>query len=92
MAANSKVIALLSVGLSLATSGAVAALAMGRDHTTPRAIEAEELCPPGACTIVTKSPDVGRPSVVYNVPVPASTVRPAVRSSPVMVAAAEEAR
>ena len=88
MATGSKVIALLSACLSLATSGAVAALAIERDRMAASAVDTEEPCRPGACTIVLKTGSGGPPSVVRNVPVPASVVR----SAPVLVAAAETAR
>jgi len=89
MAANSKVIALLSVCLSLGTVGSVAVLAIERDRTAGITVDADDLCPPGACTIVMKTGAGGPPSVVQNVPVPASTVPPATRTSPVLVASAD---
>lgn len=91
MAANSKVIALLSALLSLGTSGAVAALAIERDRMPTPSMDASELCRPGACTIVLKTGEGGPPSTVQNVPVPVSAPPPVVRSSPVLVAAAEPA-
>lgn len=92
MAANSKVIALLSACLSLGTSGALAALAIERDRAPAATLPADTICPPGACTIAIKTADGGAPSVVYHVPAPASAVRPAARPGPVVVAAAEPVR
>lgn len=89
MAANSKVIALLSAVFTLATSGAVVALTMGRDRVAEPAIE--EMCPAGACTIVTKSLDADRPSIVFNVPALAATPSPDT-ASPLRVATAEPTR
>lgn len=89
MAADSKVIALLSACISLGTSGAVAALAIERDRNVEVVRTADDLCPPGACTIVTKTPEGGAPSVVYTVPLPASVAPSTVRPQELLVAAVD---
>ncbi len=94
MAANSKVIALLSTCLCLGVTGVVATSAIERGPTSVAASDAEQLCPPGSCSIVVKTSVGGPPSVVHTVPAPAPAVtpasagRPAVRpaSAPVLVA------
>lgn len=91
MIAKSKMLALLSASLFIGTSAAAATLAVGRDRENVRVVAASSdvICPPGACSIVTKTAAGGPPSVVKTVADPDAPT-PAPRSwSPVMVATTE---
>lgn len=92
MATKSTVIALLSATLSLGTSAALAALAIDRDRHAVLSADAPEACPPGACTIVTKTTVGGAPSAVEIVPGPISTAPHRPVSVPVAVAFAASDR
>ena len=84
MAANSKVITLLSAVLTLSSAAGLSALAFARDTVRAPSEDAPILCEPGSCSIVVKTEEGGPPSDVRYVPKAADTVR---RDGAVLVAA-----
>ena len=67
MATRSYVIALLSVSLSLGTAAAITGLAVEKDRRDRVETLTADACPPGSCTVVTKTTVGGPPSRIHNI-------------------------